>query len=421
MAINFANNWETMFPVKTSETKYYADLENSFQVLKDGKSIVGVCGPDRNQLFFEKIGSRESSYAFGKHESIIDSVVYDNKSQILAGDKSSTLVQYDFDNSSQFWIQKRRFSSLGVGDILSIAVLEHIAIVGGNNMHVRIIDLSKKKFLGSKINTSIGAICSLLLFYNQEIQMILAVTGHSVNKSVPMDNLINVSNYLSKGPMQNEISKVENKDNPKNEWYKNQFEQSKKFQEKQAKKLEKLEAKLQKEKIEKKRLYKQIEDLGGSPTKTRSNFKKAWAKTKKFKNSIKSFHYSYKKAIAKIKHLDRESVKMKQEIQKLTLKLHNAVDKVKQEVSDNFKKDLQIKRLLKNCKSRGLRKCICNPHQITKIDNKMKEKSEKIVNNMPTEFQNLKKFYDFDLKLLYLDCLHKINQSRRENEVKKRN
>ena len=416
-SINSANNKQTVFPVKTSISKYHADLENSFQVLEDGISIVGVGGPARNQLFLEKIGSRDSSYTFGKHQSTIHSVVYDNKSRILAGDKSSTLVEYAFDQLNKVWLQKQRFSSLGVGDVLSIAVLDQVAVVGGNNMHVRIIDLSRNELVGSAINTSIGVICSLVLFYDQKIQMMLSVTGHSINASLPMNNLITVSEYMSKGSSQ--MTQVKDKDNQKVEWYKNQLEQSKEIQEKQARKIEKLKAKLRENKLDNLKLYQQIATLGGSPSKTMLHLKETREKTDTFIKSIRSLHNSYKKAIAKIKHLDRESLKIKNQIRKLTLNLHNAVDRVKQEVSESFKKDLQIKRLLRICKSRGFRKCICDPGQITKIDDKRNKKSKQLVKEMPKEFHNLKQFYDFDLKLLYLDCLSKLNQSRQKYKHKK--
>ena len=196
-SIHIAKNLQKIVAIKKSKQTYFAEYENSFQVLSDHESIIGI-GFDRQSLIIEKLGSQASQETIYKHKETICCITQ-NQGSLLVGSSASSIFQYKFSKSQKKWIPKESYKDPELGEIRSMAQLGNLAVVGGNKQKLRLIDLKKRNFLGKSLKCAIKYISSLQICRLSASSVVLTSSGTSPNYENGRTDVFDLSEAIKKG------------------------------------------------------------------------------------------------------------------------------------------------------------------------------------------------------------------------------
>ena len=123
---------------RKSKNDCYAWVENSFLVMPDQKTIIGVKYNNyKNILIIEEMKSKNKSSSFpkifGVHNNIINTILYNKDLNVLiVGDKNKRVVQYSL-NSQNICNPKmiKDYGDIGVGPVIASAQYGHLVAFGG--------------------------------------------------------------------------------------------------------------------------------------------------------------------------------------------------------------------------------------------------------------------------------------------------
>ena len=158
-------------PHKLSNKEYYAWFENSFVVLNDCKTIIGIDAESGNQLtlIMEDLWDNNSSAVIGQHNGRINTILYlAGLNVLLVGDDNNQLVQYQ-QGSRGGWIVRRNYKDLGIDWIWSSTSIGNLAVLGGENGCVRVVDVKQAETLGGPYATAIEGIYTLQAWKASEV------------------------------------------------------------------------------------------------------------------------------------------------------------------------------------------------------------------------------------------------------------
>ena len=140
---------------KVSEKKFWVDFENSFVVLDDSKTIIGVDAKSRTILMEENLWDGKYSKVIGQHGKRINTILHlAGLNALLVGDDNNQLVQYQ-QGLREGWVVSRDYKDLGIGKVLSSTCIGNLAVLGGNNGCVRVVDVEQAEMLGEPYRTAI--------------------------------------------------------------------------------------------------------------------------------------------------------------------------------------------------------------------------------------------------------------------------
>jgi hypothetical protein len=186
--------------VNQSKTKFYAGYENSFMILPDEKTIIGiVCGNNQNVMAMEDITNPGASVSiFGSGGNQIYSILPSKDFKFLfVGDHNGNLHQYNLDKISNKWTHAKNHGNIGLSHITSSTSFENLAIFGGCNSHIRILDMAKKQIFIGPFKTALKYVYSLQACRVSRSKVLLTAVGYDPKYSNSKSDLFDITELLA--------------------------------------------------------------------------------------------------------------------------------------------------------------------------------------------------------------------------------
>ena len=112
---------------------------------------------------------------------------------LLVGDCNNQLVQYQL-GSKGGWVVRRHYKDLGIGWILSTTSIGTLAVLGGKNGCIRVVDVEQAQTLGGPYKTAIGVISTLQVWKTS--QVFLYVGGRFPDYSHDKTDLFTITEMI---------------------------------------------------------------------------------------------------------------------------------------------------------------------------------------------------------------------------------
>jgi WD40 repeat protein len=181
-----------------SRNKFYANYENSFEIMPDQKTIFGVDYDNRKKLKKEDISDDESPImVISKHKGPINTITFERLNKnLIVGNDEDTVIQYK-KNENGKWKIAKKFNNLGIGCVNSSLTIQNLLILGGVNFKIRIVDLEKGELLGKVFETAMEHINSMQIV-NQEEKVLLKIIGVHPDYSNDKSDVYDFTQFLKK-------------------------------------------------------------------------------------------------------------------------------------------------------------------------------------------------------------------------------
>ena len=164
----------------TYQTKnmFCALNENSFLILPDGKTIVGVHKKTEKTLTIEDIITNKAS-TFGNHEDRIYTLLYHEVTQSLfTGDYTGRIKQYKRGNSTHAFNLVKDYGDVGIGQVLSSGQVGRFALFGGCNLALVAIEVLERWVYNKKIESPFINIFCLQVCHGVDQAVYLSIGGY---------------------------------------------------------------------------------------------------------------------------------------------------------------------------------------------------------------------------------------------------
>ena len=134
---------------------------------------------------------------FGSHHSAVLTILLDEtKNYLFAGDQGGHIVQYSLLAETKV---VKHFGNVGIGWIRASAKFGNLAVFGGNQSQILILNISQRTIL-SKLRVAIGWIYSLqfceIPSLQNGIQILLAISGSKPDYSNFKTDLLNFTSMV---------------------------------------------------------------------------------------------------------------------------------------------------------------------------------------------------------------------------------
>ena len=138
--------------VHHSKGYFHANYQDSFLVLPDGKTIIGVDGSTSNALVAEDVTLKQP-VKFARQKEVINTLLYDPETRSLfAGDLDHHVVQYQRGLDESTFSIVKDYGDVDVGCVLSLSRVGGLLLVGGNDHEIVGIDIANKQVLKGHLN-----------------------------------------------------------------------------------------------------------------------------------------------------------------------------------------------------------------------------------------------------------------------------
>lgn len=221
--INAKSDSTVFFEHKTQGN--YGDNGINIVVLPDEKTILGIeggteRGTEGQIIIMEDITRKDSIIRFGSHDNFAETIFYNEHLDVfMVGDDGGNVTQYSRESGN--WKMKKKYGYLEIGEIKSSAYYKNLAVFGGDDSHLVVIDMEKQIILPGKIKTAIQEIYSICFCPVSDSKTLLTVNGSLPNYSFETDVFsckqlfkhfnLNQTNVSQSIPSSNELSKQETK------------------------------------------------------------------------------------------------------------------------------------------------------------------------------------------------------------------
>ena len=167
-----------------TEQNFLSFYKNNIIVLPDKKTIVGVDPKTKKKLILEDITVNKHT-SFGNHTGTISNLLYDQTTQTLfAGDSKGHVIQYEKSPEDESFVLAKDYGDVGVGLVLSSALVGEFALFTGSRGIVMAIDIKNRRRVERSKNTAFGYIMSLDVCRMPNLYMLLSVSGRKTDYSV---------------------------------------------------------------------------------------------------------------------------------------------------------------------------------------------------------------------------------------------
>lgn len=179
--INFKNE---------TKNKFWSIFENTFVVLPDEKTIVGVDTKIESTLVVEDMTTNKSA-SFGKNENYILNLLYDKVSETLfAGDSGGYIKQYKRSRKIEPFSLVKDYGNVGIQDVFSSAQVGRYAFFGGFDRSVVAINIDERQLCKGKIESPFESTFSLQACRGSRSKFYLSLGGANP------DYISNTSDFL---------------------------------------------------------------------------------------------------------------------------------------------------------------------------------------------------------------------------------
>lgn len=206
-------NESSITPFVISKTEFYSFLSNSFQILPDGQTIIGVrykSSFKRNTLVKENITDPESSpQILFFTEKTINLVLFSEDYKILlVGDEGGNLHQLKFNANLNEYVKDFRYKQLNIGMIRNGVILGNLLVIGGTKSTITAIDVHKKEILTNPTRVPFGYVNSIQFCKLGGKNLLVTVVGGNIDY---LQSGLDVFEIDSKEETEQEVNAFENK------------------------------------------------------------------------------------------------------------------------------------------------------------------------------------------------------------------
>ena len=199
----------TLTPDAVSQTKFQCYYENSFGILADQATVIGIKYDESNRhsvLVQERIARHEAHSAFsvikfGQHDNKINTVLVMQKHQsVFASDYNGNVIQYRLDHAGGTPTIVKNYGDIGIGWVSSSVAGRNLALFGGRYSRLVVIAADMQQMVTKKIPVASGNIKSLSMckshVSNKKRRMLLAVCGIGADYSNRRSDLLDFTPCL---------------------------------------------------------------------------------------------------------------------------------------------------------------------------------------------------------------------------------
>ena len=207
-AVVNAANYSTVKIRHQTQNRFYVEFENSFLVLPDAKTVIGVDALDKIKLMIEDI-TRGNPRKIETFYGLISTVLFDSLTQsLLVGDEYGNVKQYKKVNG--LFTMVKDYKDVGVGFVFSSTQVGQIAIFGGYNYSLVAIDILEKRVLPGLLNNSFKSTFSLQVCEGVGSDFYLSLGGSKPNYSSNASDFLDVTLLYNRHKEINELYEKKN-------------------------------------------------------------------------------------------------------------------------------------------------------------------------------------------------------------------
>ena len=172
-------------------------------MMPDGKTIVGSYAKNSKELIAEDIVTNKVTH-IGTLTDYIRTVLYDPETySLFAGDFNGHLHQYKHQktgDSGSFTLVKD-YGNIGLGQLQSSELVGDVAIFGGNDYCLGVVDVKKKELVEGTFETAFEYIESLQACKVSMTRTLLSVGGSFPSYSELRSDIFEVKTGISDDPV----------------------------------------------------------------------------------------------------------------------------------------------------------------------------------------------------------------------------
>ena len=195
-----ADDDSTVSAEKKTKREFYAFRENSFAVLQDQETIIGIEGQSKS-IIVKNIANEEAAVEeFGQKNSPIYTIQYVKEHQtLLIGHLDGTVIQYSKAEASGKWEEQKNYGNLDIGEIFSCVVIENLIVFGGYGTgKIRIIDLVEQMIFSVPLHTDVKYIYSMVFCRHVNEKFYLSLAGSSPGKPNKQHSFLDITQLVLK-------------------------------------------------------------------------------------------------------------------------------------------------------------------------------------------------------------------------------
>ena len=167
-----------VIPDLKSQIEFYVNYENSFAVFPDESTVAAIQLQNRRVVLQKNLSNSSAFHRVCEHKNFIFTVILNRQANaLLVGDRFGRVAQYDLRRGRSMFKTVKDYGDLEIGLVSSGACFNHLAVLGGDNYRIRIIDVRNRRIIGAPIVTAIKYICSLKFGVIDDLRVVLCVTG----------------------------------------------------------------------------------------------------------------------------------------------------------------------------------------------------------------------------------------------------
>lgn len=169
---------------------------------------MGVDGKTEKSLIMEDISTNKVN-TFGKHESAIQTLLYNKMTETLfGGDCSGHVKQYKRGNSKQPFSLVKDYRNVGIGKVFSSAQVGGIAFFGGENHSLVAINIWETRLYKKKIASPFSNNYSIEICHGEHQKVYLSIGGEFPEYSSTVSDFLDITGIYK---MQEDSIKLEKK------------------------------------------------------------------------------------------------------------------------------------------------------------------------------------------------------------------
>ena len=216
-------------PDHVSKTSFIWKDLNSFQIMDDGKTLVGIrlkWAQNSSYIVVEDITTKKKGYfliRISQIEEFITNILIDeNNSCLFFGTQKGKLFQYCINFEGTLGRILKDHGDLGLGKITASYSLGDVAVFGGDRGMIGFIDVRTRNHLGNKMHMAPQKIKSIQLCWVQstkfEPKALLTVCGKLYSQK---PDVLDVTHFISdsfktnlKRKAKSDVININNSDHP---------------------------------------------------------------------------------------------------------------------------------------------------------------------------------------------------------------
>ena len=164
-------------PSNQTKNKFFAYHENSFAILPDGRTIVGVDKETEQTLITEDISTNKAT-SFGRHDAFILCLFYHKGTETLfAGDNSGWIKQYKRSSGNYPFTLVKNYGDVGLEALYSSAQVGRFVLFGGRNYSLVAVDIHGRRLCKGNVKSPFDWNLSLQVCYGFSDKVYLSLGG----------------------------------------------------------------------------------------------------------------------------------------------------------------------------------------------------------------------------------------------------